>query len=447
MSTQIKKNKNEFINDLREVFTQIKDDKKITDKIKNNMKKFRVLPGKVQEYINGQVEMREDDIELISILAEQTYIVTGKSLSNPLNALTEREMKEIKSNFEGYQSEKVGFPYTFKNVVKIADDDFICSIEASEINFLYSNGLLEYNPETQREGRQIKNKSNDEIITVPKVIEKNVKEMVELLEKNEIISSMITFNARLGTSENEFGELIYNEENKTLTITEGTLLDVLDGFHRINAISRALRKDPSIDAMFKLNILNYNKKRAIKYFAQMNKGQSVSESHLKKMSETRYGDFVAKQVQSNSQLSGKVAAGDHISPNSDLLVTFNTLSDGIDEIFNIENRQEALKVSEYLTEFFDTLFDLYPDEFINNISKTREETLLNTNVMFFGYLTLAKKMNEQNVKLNKLPKILNDIDFSRDNEMWESFNIIDANKRIKTTAKKRIINFFNLMEL
>jgi len=448
LDTQIKKDKSEFINDLQEVFTQIKDNKKITDKIKTNMMKvYKTLPGRAHGYIHGIEAMREEDIQYIALLAEQTYIVTGKSLSNPLNTLTEREMKEIKSNWEGYQSKQETFPYTFKNVIKIADDDFICSVEAKDINYLFLNGLLEYNPETQREGRQVKSRDSEEIITVPKVIEKNVKEMVELLEKNEIISSMITFNARLGTSDNELGELVYNEENKTLTVTEGTLLDVLDGFHRINAISRALRKNPSINAMFKLNILNYNKKRAIKYFSQMNKGQSVSESHLKKMSETRYGDFIAKQVQSSSQLSGKVAAGDHISPNSDLLVTFNTLSDSIDEIFKVEDRSTALKISEYLTEFIDTLFDCYPEEFIKDIAKQREKSLMGSNSFFNGYIKLAKNMYDNKIKLRKLPSILNQLDFSRDNKFWQEINIVDSNQRIKSNAKRVIISVFDKLEL
>lgn len=446
MSTQIKKDKSEFINDLREVFSQIKNNKKITDKIKTNMRKYNVLGGQVQEYINGQVDMNEDDIEFIAILAEQTYITTGKTLANPENALTERELKEIKSNFEGEQTEKDTFPYTFQNVIKIADDDFICSIGATEINYLFSQGLLQYNPETQRETRQVKSRATDEIIEVPKVNEKSIKEMVSLLEKNELISSMITFNARLGTA-NDFEELVYDENKKTLTITEGSLLDVLDGFHRINAISRALRINPSINANFKLNILNYNKKRSQKYFAQMNTMTLVSTSHLKKMSETRYGDFIAKQVQSSSQLSGLVAAGDHISPNSDLLVTFNTLSDSIEETFKVDNRPKALEVSEYLTEFFDMLLDYYPNELTKNIADNRKTTLLNANVMFNGFITLAERMNSENISLSKLPKILNEIDFSRDNKLWEEIKVLDSSNRIKNSSKKQIIKLFNELNL
>ncbi|MGM7720602.1 DNA sulfur modification protein DndB [Metabacillus sp. Hm71] len=447
MSTQIKKDKNEFINDLREVFTQIKDDKKITDKIKNNMKKFRVLPGQVQEYINGQVEMREEDISFISILAEQTYIVTGKSLANPLNTLTEREMKEIKSNFEGYNIEKPDFPYTFKGeVIRVTDDFHVVKSSLKEISFLFNSSLLQWNAETQRESRQHKDKRTGNIIETPKLVAKNVNEIKELTKKGQLNISEITLNARLGTSD-EDEELIYDGSERTLTVTKGTLLDVLDGYHRTNGIAQALREDPSIDREMLLFVLNYDKKRAQEFFRQKNTFTVVSSSHLKKMGDVRQADFIAKQVQANSELSGKVAAGDHISPNSDLLLTFNTLSDSIDEIFNITDKPTAIKVSRYLTDFFNELCFSYPDEFLGDIAEHRKTTLINANVMFNGYVQLAKRMYDEGIKVNKLTRILSDIDFSRDNKMWVDLDVLDQSNRIKNSSKKQIIKFFNELKL
>lgn len=63
----------------------------------------------------------------------------------------------------------------------------------------------------------------------------------------------------------------------TLTVTKGTLLDVLDGFHRINAIVRALRKDPFLEAIYKLNILHLGKYMAKNYFKQLNTTNPVGK--------------------------------------------------------------------------------------------------------------------------------------------------------------------------
>lgn len=440
------KSKDELKENLINVLQEFKYNKETVNKIKKGMKEFKVLPGKVQTYINNASEhVPELDADELFLLTEATYKATAKPSIDPKLYFTERETKEIITNFEGDVSEKVEFPYTFKfPAIKITDNNYILNTTASEIKYLYDHGLLQYNQETQREGRQIK--KNDEIIVVPKVIEKSVKEIKELLKKGEAIVSMITLNARIGSAE-EGEEIEYNEQNGMLTITKGSLLDILDGFHRVNGIVRALREDPSLDAPFILNVLNYGKKQAQKHFAQQNTTNPISTSHLKKMSETRQSDFIAKQVQMNSELSGKVAAGDRIAPESNLLVTFNTLSDAINEVYNIEDRATAIKTSRYLTEFINELFFSFPEQFLGDISEARKTSLMPANSMFFGYFVLSKKMKEQDIKLEKLSEILSGVDFSRDNEMWKKLGVLDNDNRITQRAKNEIKKYFENLDL
>ncbi|MNF95006.1 hypothetical protein D3C84_777410 [compost metagenome] len=56
-------------------------------------------------------------------------------------------------------------------------------------------------------------------------------------------------------------------------------------------------------------------------------------------------------------------------------------------------------------------------------------------------------MYEENINLTKLSKILSQIDFSRDNGLWESLNVVDSNKRIRSSSKKQIIKLFNEIKL
>lgn len=448
MDNQIKISKSEFFKDLHSVFQQIKDNKKITSDIIKNLKDYRVLPGTVLDYLSGKIELDESNIQLITIIAEQVYVVTGNRLANPLNTLTDREVKEIKSNFEGYDSEKGEFPYTFKDVTRVTDDFYVVNSSAKEISFLFNNSLLQWNPETQREAKQKTDKSTGEIIEAPKLVDKNVKEIKEATKKGELNISEITLNARLGSSDSG-EEIIYDPSSRELTVTEGTLLDVLDGFHRTNGISQALRENPSIDQPMLLYVLNYDKKRAQRYFSQKNTFTLVSRSHIKKMGETRQADFIAKQVQANSELSGYVAAGDRVSPNSNFLLTFGTLSDAIDESFNIIDRPSAFKVSKFLTEFFNALCFNFPEEFLGNVSEIRKSSLINSNVMFYGYVQLAKRMYDENIDVNNIDKILQQIDFSKENDLWQKIKVLNEDLKITNSvrAKRAIIKLFNDLKI
>jgi hypothetical protein len=440
------KSKDKLRSNLIKVLTDIKDDTDKIKQVKKGMKSYKILPGKVQSYFNNPELVNELDIETVYFLTEQAYSVTENTTIYPTEYFTVREIKEIKSNFEGYESETIEFPYTFKNVLKGNEDDYMLYIKASEIKVLFENSLLQWNAETQREARQ--SKKGDEIIETPKVVEKSVREMEELLEKGEMISTVITFNARLGTSDDESGEeLIYDPNKMELTVTKGTLLDVLDGFHRINSIVRALRKDPSLDETFKLNILHKGKAQAQQYFKQLNTTNPVGQGHLKKMGETRQADFIAKQLQYNSELKNKVAASDTIAPNSDFLVTFNVLSDAIDEVFNIEDKPTAITTSRYLTQFINELFFSFPDEFMGDIAEERKNTLLNANSMFYGYISLARRMKDSDININQIANILSSIDFSRENKLWQDNKILDENKRINRNPQKSIMKFFNEIDL
>jgi hypothetical protein len=440
----------ELKENLIEVIDKIKEDDVTVTKIKRELKKYKILPGQVQLYFNDTHNKinEENDTELLYFLLEQIYEGTSKKYKgiDPTEYFTPREIKEIRTNFEGFVVDKVEFPYTFKKVLKGTEDDYTLYVKASELRLLFENGLLQYNPDTQREMRQRKDKETNEIIKTPKIHEKSVKDMEKLLEKGEMISTTITFNARQ-LSADEGVELNYNESEMTLTVEEGTLLDVLDGFHRTNAIVRALRRNPSLDTTFKLNILNFDKGRARQYFKQLNTTNPVGEGHLKSMDETRFAKHVATHLQYNSELKNKVSGSDHIAPNSDLLVTLNILIDSIEESFKVENKLEAIKLSKYLTKFINELFFTYPDEFFGDISSSKKNNIMTISSMFFGYMRLAKRMKDEGIPLEKLEAILKKIDFTKKNEKWMEYSVLDAELKSSKKIKSGIMEFFNDLDL
>jgi hypothetical protein len=447
MTTKLK-DRSELVTNMINTLESLKHDKEKVAYIKQHLAEYKVLPGRVTRIINkSENELPDVDENLLYLLSKVVFELEKDVKIDPEFYYTPREQKEIRTNYEGEVREKIEFPYTFKNVSKVAEDNYIFPSDLQTVKELYENKLLEYNFETQREARQKTDKKTGDIIQVAKIVENSVNNIKSLIEKNQFDISMLTFNARLGSSD-EFEELIYDEDNRTLTVTKGTLLDVLDGFHRVNGIVRALRDNPSINTPIIFNVVNYDKKRAQEKFVQINTTNPISNSHKKKMAEARQSDFVARLLQSTSELNGKVSGSDLIARTSNLLVTFGVLSDAIDEFYDIEDKPQAMEIAEYLKKFIDNLFFSFPDIFLRDVAKVREDSLANSNVMFYGYILLSKRMLDAGIDIDKTKDILSKIDFSRSNKLWIKNNVVDGdNLRVVNRAKKGIVKIFEEIEL
>lgn len=449
----IKMNKDVLIQNLAKVIIDnVKDNKDVTKEIKQYFREYEISGGMVQKWVNNpEAELREIGEYELFFMTDAVYEKTRDISIVPTDYYSEREIKELKTTYEPDSIDKIKLPYTFENVIKIDEDDYIMSITGETIKKIRNNqSIFQYNEKTQREAslRTVKDKEgNDTIVPVPKLNEKNVKEMVELIKKGKLIKSMITFNARLGTSDSG-EELIYDEDNKTLTITDGTYLDVLDGYHRINAVIRAMVSDPSLgDTVFKLNIVNFGQKQAQEYFAQLNTMTPVSTGRIKEMKESRQADFIAKQIQHNSDLGEYMTSSNIASTTSKLLVTFNMLSDSIDEVFDIQDKPTAMKTAKYLSNFFDEMMLNVSEPFMTDIVEWKRKSIINTNSMFMGYIVLAKRFKDEDIPVENIENVLNSIDFSRDNKMWQDLGVTDSNGYIKSNATKNIKKYFEELEL
>jgi hypothetical protein len=67
--------------------------------------------------------------------------------------------------------------------------------------------------------------------------------------------------------------------------------------------------------------------------------------------------------------------------------------------------------------------------------------------MFYGYITLARRMKDECIQLNKLFEIIKCIDFSRQNKVWIESDILNQSQKISKSIKKQIYKFFNDIDL
>lgn len=429
---------------------KIKSKKKIIKDIKTYLvTQYDISSGDIQSWINDPESHLESlDIRELYLLTEQIYAKSGDTSINPEEYFTDIEIKESKQ-FSGLL-ENIGhnmdFPITIANATVVGNSAYMVTLDVKVIDQLIDNQLLYYDFELQREAAYRKRK--DKVLVEPTLNMSNVKEISQHLVEGTLVPTVLVFNAATRSAEGGT-ELIFDSNKMELTITKGTRLAIVDGYHRCRASQNALQVNPELDFNFAVLITNYSTKKAQQYQAQLAKATPISRTRIQELEANRLSDTVVQQLKEESDLKGRISQTNRIHSLNKELVTYNVLSDTIDEQFKMETRADAADVGDYLVDYLNFLIGSYPEEFINNINETRKTSLINDNNVFIGYLVLARRMFEAGVKAKEVRKIIKDIDFNRDNKLWVELGILDDKGNITDTnkARKAIRDYFEKVEI
>ena len=439
------KNRDELNVNLITAIDKVKHNKDKVKRISEKLEEFDVSSGKTSQYLtHAKTEIPKMDIRLLCILTEQVYTQSAEADIEPSNYFTDLDIKKSKQfSGETERDEVVELPYVFYEVLNIDQENYFAKIHIQTIKSLMDAGIPWYNFDSQREAKYVnRNGKPEKEINVNR---KSVKEIKDHLLNGTLVSTLLTFNCLVGTAD-EGDEIVYNAKKQELTITKGTLVEISDGMHRILGAIEALYEDPDLDFTFHLAIKNYNTRAAQEYVGQINTVNKMSNSRLKELKENRYSDTAVKIIQTQSEMKGKVSQTNRPTVEMGHLTSFALLSDTIDETFKITSKKEATGLAEYLGEFFDHLLGSFPDEFINNPKENKDKSIINSNSTFAGYIVLAKRIKDENINIGKLPQILEQINFSRDNAEWEKLGILE-NKRATNGSRKKIMKYFKELNI
>lgn len=424
----------------------VSNKKSVVSDIKDELSKYRITEGRIEEVMNSPDEL-EKDLRELALFTEQIYLKTGIKELNPENLFTKAEMKEARSfDYISENSEdEIMLPLTLK--VLPGHDGGYMAIEGYQLvaKLMKSQKVLSYDFAIQRQGTKIKRK--DEMILVPTIDKKNVREIKDLLIKGDLKRTTITLNAATLTSDSG-EELIYNPKTGMLTITEGTKLNILDGYHRCLASQEAYEMNQDLNIYFNLNITNYSTRQAQEWQAETAKGTPLTKGRIQEMEASRFSDLVVQNLKAESELRGRVSSDKgKINITAGDLVSYTVLSDAIDREFPMKARLETRGVSDHLALFFEYLFGTYPTEFGD--SKDRDKnSLMSYNKMFAGYIALAAKMKNENIEIKNLKSILDKVDFSRNNKTWKDVGVTDSEGKISGSSdEKKIGRFFKELKI
>lgn len=413
----------------------------LIEDVKTKMyKEYEVSFGEIQKLINSTLDdLKSLDTNMLSVFTKTIYSVTNESKINPILFFNKRSMtesEEVVKEKNDNEDDEIKLPLTLQNVTQVSRDEYDLIMTIKDIKKLVENGLVNYNYRTQRSPDYIRKRGD--VFVKPKLKPKSVKEIAEHLLNGTLFRTTITFNLRKGTANHD--ELKYNPTKRTLTINEGTIIDNIDGWHRINGVLRALSIDENIDFTFRVTIVNYLESKAGKYIKQIGKVNPLEKSHLDYLGKSRRSDEVVSGLMFDSDLKGLVSTTHKPREIAGQIVSSKTLSDAIEEMFGKELKTSAdeIELFEYLKKFFNYLIAL-----INIQSK--EESLESYNIMFAGYIVIAKKL--QNRSITDLKDVLKDIDFSKENSLWQEINVLDSNLNLMKRAKENLVKYFKEIDI
>ncbi|MFS1518570.1 DNA sulfur modification protein DndB [Bacillus sp. SCS-151] len=421
----------------------IKRKRNVVKEIKYHLsEKHSILDGSIQSWINNPAkELQSIDNRLLFLFAEQIYLKTGDTNINPEDFFTKSEIKTARQ-YSGklYIEEEFEFPYTVK-AGEYNHETWHFFITIQDLIDMLKSRKLHYNFNVQRAPSYTK--VGGEIVEEATLVMKNVLEMKNLLKEDNLVATDLTFNAAVGTS--DVGEeILFDKSSGELTITEGTKLDILDGWHRTKAAEMALAENPVVgEFKFGVKLLNLTDDRARKHLAQISKGTPQSKVRIRELGGETYADQIIKELSTKSELKGRISKKEGLSKLREELVTYNTLLSSIEKNFNLERKVDMFNCSDYLREFFDVLIGTYQEEFVEKYIETKEKSLINDNNMFAGYILLASQMQKANIDARYVIKYVKEIDFNRDNKMWQEQGVLDEKGRLTRKAKLGIEKLFN----
>lgn len=423
---------------------KIKSDKKIVNDIKNEFRKYKIID--TQKWIsNPEVEIPKLDNRSFFLLTEQVYLKTGAQSINPDEYFTEQEKKKSRQYIGTYElGEQIDFPLTLENFTQLSYNEYVGVVPMNTIAKLSASMKLHYNFNIQRESK--KRKINGVIVEEAKLVKQNVIEIKDHIKNRTLKPTQLVYNAAIGTADHGESELIYDSQTRQLTITRGTILDIVDGYHRTKGTEMAYHEIGELDGSFIVLITNYDDEDAKNYQGQLAQATPIAKERADELLGKRMADAVLKEVLPKTELKDKVSSNRFVHSNE--LVPYKVLAETIEEQFKLEKALDVYKVSGFLVKYFNYLLGAFEEEFITKYEAVKKKSFINEGNMFIGYIVLARRLMENNEDPSKVVEILSKINFDKDNSLWREIGFInEEGKQITNTTRKAIADYFENLDI
>ena len=202
------------------------------------------------------VEATQDSFILFALVKGICHI---RNIKIP-DFFTEEEEKEWSELKYKVKRKKI-FPIEL-DMIEVNPDQWIGKIDCKWLMSMSANGLIKYNPDTQRPLKRINNGSETKyVISLNKQAVESIR---EAYRNHSYISNDITLN--MGDDSN--ADYDYDEVNKKLIIKRIDHFDIPDGYHRYYAANLESLHNPNFNVNFVLHLTEFTEKKAQQYIFQ-----------------------------------------------------------------------------------------------------------------------------------------------------------------------------------
>lgn len=422
--------------------------------MRDNLVEHKITPGQLQEVLNKPKErlplLNKEELYLIG---KQMWLhldsEDDKEKVDPGFAFTEQE-RQKGDNYQKFKDSSSVYPIVINNVIPMGENVWLTVPDTDELKKWIDQQVTNYRFEIQREADIVivDGKKEKRI----KRYQQNIDEMVEKLLSGELVlNSQIILNAQIGTAEEGLDEVEYSPKFNRLTINKGTKLNIVDGYHRLEALSLALELKPDLEFKFAVLIQNFEDERVMMGQREITKQAQITEARNYALDVESHANQIIKYLNIKSELKDKVSEGEQVRPAKQEYVSFKTLTLAIDKSFEIENRYHGTKISKYLEEFFNAVIGSNDKLFKEGWKTGAGNSLMNYPSMFAGYIGLASNMMKNEIEPIEVVDILEKIDFSRNNPLWSEMGIVGEDGKLKvknlTKVEEKLMNYFKELDL
>ena len=339
-------------------------------------------------------------------------------------------------------------------------DDYLGRLSYKDIYLYRKNGLLFYNLETQRASETITIGAEGLTLRKMKINYKNVDQIAELMLKGEYEPDTLIFNSRLiDKKEMQFKEDVISEEYNLCNITikpdydvdskSQTVVDILDGMHRILGICKAVEiyKDRTgkwLEGYMPVRLVVRDTKAAKRIVAQtFERSDTDIEWKVALKSDENFEfmqNIINKVDFGNGKLSDYVAdTFSEMKTNNSKITYKNILYDAIKECkinyksISIKKQTEA-NIVEILNYMFDYIIN---DDFNGDFDRAIKSEMFEYN-MVFGYIIMAYNMRRR--KYDDIVFACENLYEDIKNNAPELFKSLKFKNKI--ISKNKAINYF-----
>jgi hypothetical protein len=438
----VKVNPEKLENELYRYFDRFCRDKALTQKIKDEFKERGVSPAEIQRILDTKVLLKGVNPDIQCLLCKMLYEETKEKAINPTEYFNDAEIERAKL-FKIEIKEQERYPIVFEKVEKVYDDLYSFYLNAQQVADLYAKNLIIWNKETQRQTK-IKNISGD-FVEVPDINNTSVNQITQRILKGKQKTNHINLNLLKNREEN----YEYDAKNERLTVYSGEI-DIADGAHRCFGINGAVRINSDVQFKIGVYFTNYTAEEAKEFIRQENIRNKIEESHLKTFDSENSAMTITNDLNTHPKcdISGKITTH---KVNLDLgmaLTTTDIMSNVIKYEYedSIKSSRDAGLITDWLVKFFNELMGLYSKEFILDIKQGKENSYINHENMFVGYVALSKELYGKEDWKSILQNVMEKIDFSKENSAWNEENLnINSKKNLSRPYIKKFSNYFKSM--